>query len=375
MLSQYELHQQLFTLIKANYAPTLIAFLNRYRGVIDINWKDENQTTVLHQSIAEGRITLTQLLLDHGADVNAVNAEGNTPLHWAIGEEQQQIAELLLNRGANVEAEDIKSRVALHWAVREHNPGLVRLLLSRDADIQSVDQKGNNPFHWAIQERQKSIVELLVEQGADINAADGDGKSPLQLAVTENHPEIIFFLIEETLLIDPSAIKPDFIEEKTDLSLKWDDCARELCCWQTSYIPGISYSIFQFKQEKDVNKLAALLSNERTEAFLCDFISNINPIYARIKVSLSEQLRLATTRSNAFKKLDIFTHDKVYGDFKKFPKEILFEVANYLKESDIDNLSKSAVEPGGRFFNPSQKRSADSVLITHHVEKRPKLHK
>lgn len=460
MLTQDELHQQLFTLIKANHFPALIVFLNYYRDVIDINWKDESQNTVLHWTIGEGAIGLTQLLLDHGADVNAVNAEGNTPLHWAIGEEQQPIAELLLDRGANVDAKGTEGTVALHWAVLEHNLGLVRLLLSRGADMQSVDHEGSNPLHWAVQEGQKNIVELLVEQGADINAVDGDDRTPLQLAVIEDQREIIVYLIEESLLFDPRAIKPDFIEERINLSLKWDACAKEINRMQTYHIPGsrcllsifclekdpdefarlivakdqserlhtmdfvnffphyaerlrrqlrrvnmieqllaekitdTDYSIYQFYQEKNVNKLSALLSNQHIEASVRAFISNENPnaehkfrltsiseidfFYAlRLKTRLNQQLNLGITRRDALKKLDIFTHDKVYGDLK-LPKEILFNLANFLSVSDIHHLAQSTIVNGAnqryrKFFNTLQNLSTDRALNTHREPKYLKI--
>jgi ankyrin repeat protein len=48
-----------------------------------------------------GDIEAVQLLLDAGADIDAVCEEGNTPLHEAIESGQFQIARILLARGAN----------------------------------------------------------------------------------------------------------------------------------------------------------------------------------------------------------------------------------------------------------------------------------
>lgn len=50
--------------------------------------------------------SLVQLLLQHGADVDATNSYGSTPLHRAAAEGQLHVVELLLAHGANVNAQD-----------------------------------------------------------------------------------------------------------------------------------------------------------------------------------------------------------------------------------------------------------------------------
>ena len=46
----------------------------------------ENQTP-LHLAAEEGYLDMAEVLLDHGADVNAANADGDTPLHLSLKRE------------------------------------------------------------------------------------------------------------------------------------------------------------------------------------------------------------------------------------------------------------------------------------------------
>lgn len=45
--------------------------------------------------------SVVDLLLDHGADINAVNAKGATPLHIAVLSRRLSIVKSLMNHGAN----------------------------------------------------------------------------------------------------------------------------------------------------------------------------------------------------------------------------------------------------------------------------------
>lgn len=45
--------------------------------------QDQKLMTPLHVAAANGKFFAVQTLLENGANISAVDAEGNTPIHWA----------------------------------------------------------------------------------------------------------------------------------------------------------------------------------------------------------------------------------------------------------------------------------------------------
>ena len=83
-------------------------------------------------------------LLEHGADVNAVDTGNRTPLHDAT-ESYVDIVQLLLECGADVNAKDTEDGTPLHML---HGTGAhcVQILLSRGANVNEMDD-GRTPLH------------------------------------------------------------------------------------------------------------------------------------------------------------------------------------------------------------------------------------
>ena len=55
----------------------------------------------LHSASASGQAAIVEMLLRHGADPNAVEANGMTPLHTAAGNGNREIVAQLLAAGAD----------------------------------------------------------------------------------------------------------------------------------------------------------------------------------------------------------------------------------------------------------------------------------
>ena len=72
---------------------------------------------------------IVQLLLEHGADVNAEDNNYSTPLHLATSLEPE-IVQLLLQHGADTNALDQSHRTPLHLAMQSQVSDKLRDLLA-----------------------------------------------------------------------------------------------------------------------------------------------------------------------------------------------------------------------------------------------------
>ena len=78
-------------------------------------------STLLHTAAMYGEVAVAQLLLRHGAVVNAVDAHLCTPLHWAAqwnSGQNEAMIELLLSAGAAPELKDTVGETAIDKARR-----------------------------------------------------------------------------------------------------------------------------------------------------------------------------------------------------------------------------------------------------------------
>lgn len=122
--------------------------------------------TPLHWPAHNGYIDIVRLLLDNGADPKAheINWIGGTPLHWA-SEREPEIVQLLIDHGAEVNA-------------RVSRPGSHHL--------------GGTPLHWCARQKEDNaeVVEVLLKNGADTTLIDAFGKTALEYAEQGGHSRV-----------------------------------------------------------------------------------------------------------------------------------------------------------------------------------------
>lgn len=116
---------------------------------IDIYSRNEHGETQLHLAKT---IEETELLIKHGADVNARDYCCITPLHWAVTIEQ---TELLIKNGADVNATSIDYETPLHFTKTTQQ---TILLIKHGADVNAISVQGRNPLFFANSEEHKKIL-------------------------------------------------------------------------------------------------------------------------------------------------------------------------------------------------------------------------
>ena len=85
----------------------------------DVNAKNNRKDTPLHEATIRGHLHLEicELLVKHGADVNAKGHAGYTPLHWAVRWGHLEIAKILIEKMAEVNVKDDIGKTPLHRSV------------------------------------------------------------------------------------------------------------------------------------------------------------------------------------------------------------------------------------------------------------------
>ena len=128
------------------------------------------------------------------ADVNAKDSDGATPLHEAALNGNTENVKLLLDKGADVNAKDTDGWTPLLLAAANGHTETVKLLIDKGADVNAKTSNGATPLHWAAFEGNTENVKLLIEKGADVNAKGEDGFTPLGAAKAHGHTQIVKFL-------------------------------------------------------------------------------------------------------------------------------------------------------------------------------------
>ncbi|WP_281508854.1 ankyrin repeat domain-containing protein [Wolbachia endosymbiont (group B) of Pandemis cinnamomeana] len=195
---------------------------------------------LMNSSKGENIQQITELI-EAGANINAVTTvQKETPLHIAVRYGHKEVAELLLDRGANVNAVDNLDMTPLHFALKYNREELVRLLLDRGANVNAVDKKGRTP------------LSIVASDDYQIGYCD--------------KPMVVRTIIAYAVVHSGITTKPECIVKNSELSEFWDDYQNEMMNVKLS---NSTISLYQFLRETDENKLAGYLSDREYDEIRC----------------------------------------------------------------------------------------------------------
>ncbi|XP_014207717.1 uncharacterized protein LOC106638857 [Copidosoma floridanum] len=177
--------------------------LSEDKSAVDL--PDKYMHSPLHVAVEKECLEAVQLLLGHGADVNARTGkeglEGCMPMHIAVIVRSWKIIQALLSRGADINAAvglnkalrmqcvrcnvEFEGLSPLHLAVTaDAGEMITKLLLDHQANVNAaVEHFGTTPLHLAVRMGNKKIVSLFNDFNADFLARTEDGKNAFHLAV------------------------------------------------------------------------------------------------------------------------------------------------------------------------------------------------
>ena len=131
--------------ISANYQPgTLFNILKKNPNLVNI--KDQKGETFLSYAIKRKNEEISKLIISIPLlDISYKDSKGNTYLHLSIINKLISIVELLLKKGININSQNNEGNTALHYAYNINNISLISLLISNNAEINIKNNKGVIP--------------------------------------------------------------------------------------------------------------------------------------------------------------------------------------------------------------------------------------
>jgi ankyrin repeat protein len=111
----------------------VVHFLLERGAAVDSPSHNPMRVMPLHSAAANRHLEICRLLLEHGAPVNATQADDFTPLHEAAQNGQIELVRLLLDYGAEVNAHKSDGQTPLALAIEYGHPEVAEVLKSRGA--------------------------------------------------------------------------------------------------------------------------------------------------------------------------------------------------------------------------------------------------
>ena len=201
----------------------------------EVNEKNSLSTFLNPLAVAAQRQTpdVIELLLDHGADINARNCYWHTPLSPAIECVKVDNCKTLLQHRANPSLRSIQGTLALEHAVKKQSVDIVKLLLDHGVDIHSMNNIGGTMLLTAIMidyayekmidgvkmtrviesfsKDKLDIMRLLIDNGINVNARGIDDTISLHCAAIVGDVEPVKILLAagaDPNLTDLNGCKP-----------------------------------------------------------------------------------------------------------------------------------------------------------------------
>ena len=194
-------------IIDEGWAARLWCLLQHQPALVQTRLEGAPALHPLHAAVdsCNSRVALVKLLLAARAGINGRDSdEGTTALHRAACY-CSTVTRLLIQNDACVNAKSRNFATPLHYAAQCGNPSVIALLLearatdldaTRAFNCSSRSHDGANPLFLAVESDRADSVQMLITAGArGVNAKKGNGMSALLLACARGRVDIVSNLL------------------------------------------------------------------------------------------------------------------------------------------------------------------------------------
>jgi ankyrin repeat protein len=163
----------------------------------DIEALDHGYKTACANAVLEGQANAVSFFLRRGITPDTVILEEGTSPAWAAQYGLLQVMDVLLDAGADMEAVTQDGETVLFWAAMWGQPTSVALLLARGAAPDALDRYGETPLHAACARRGPVETVTLLLLHVEVNQRRrSDRRTALAVAATVGFVEAIKPLLE-----------------------------------------------------------------------------------------------------------------------------------------------------------------------------------
>lgn len=220
--------------------------------------------TPLHLAAMNGRLEAVNLLLNLGADKEAMARNRYTALDYAIRGGHDAVIKLLLDRGALIEDQ---SRTSLLVAVRHERRATAQMLLERGAHPDHISAEGRI-LESALLNRDFTMISLLLNNGAKVQSLHDGARGILHEAAVWCDGGFILQLLDSGVEVD------GIHNSKTALQVA---CEHGNCTAAFTLLSqGACPSIFEPKNKRMPLHVAALKGFPEIAKLLLDFGAQVD---------------------------------------------------------------------------------------------------
>ncbi|XP_055289169.1 ankyrin repeat domain-containing protein 6 isoform X4 [Moschus berezovskii] len=162
----------------------------------DLDVQDDGDQTALHRATVVGNTEVIAALIQEGCALDRQDKDGNTALHEASWHGFSQSAKLLVKAGANVLAKNKAGNTALHLACQNSHAQSTRVLLLGGSRADLKNNAGDTCLHVAARYNHLPIIKLLLSAFCSVHEKNQAGDTALHIAAALNHKKVVKILLE-----------------------------------------------------------------------------------------------------------------------------------------------------------------------------------
>lgn len=204
LLEDYEGRTAIYYACQRGKAELAKLLLDRVDGSFDVDGRGPEARPLI-EAAKQGDVTMTQLLLERGPQLEFPDEQGKTPLYWAAKNGHIENICALIDAGAdpyrlcrppvpngdwNLTAFAI---AATNCEEKRHD--FIHQDLKPDLTIRN-DERGATAFHLAAYFGvEPAALQRMIAAGCSVDTPDMDGRTPLLLASERGHSSIVAILL------------------------------------------------------------------------------------------------------------------------------------------------------------------------------------